>query len=122
VYPNLYRNRNASSVDSLMHFGFSCSDGWYGIINRLSAQLESMILDIPEGQRADYCAEQVKEKFGALCFYMTKYDNKGKMVNTIDTAVGESVRTCELCGAPGNLNRDRPWVRTLCSDCAKARK
>jgi hypothetical protein len=120
AYPNLFRNRNLPPEESLMYFGISCGDGWYPLINHLSAELESMILDISEGQRADYCAEQVKEKFGTLCFYMTKYTIN--MANAILIMEAKSRTICEFCGAPGKINNERPWVRTLCDECAEARK
>ena len=64
TFPNLYRGRNLSLVQSLIPFGFECGDGWFSIIWDLSEKLEKLILDLPENEREHYCASQVKEKFG----------------------------------------------------------
>lgn len=61
-------------------------------------------------------AVQVKEKFGTLRFY---YDGGDDFIHGLTTmAEAMSARTCEECGAPGELG-GRGWVRTLCAKHAK---
>ena len=96
---------------SLSHFGFETDDGWFQIIRDLSARLEGIIKRLPEGERDDYYAVQVKEKFGGLRFYMNMETEE--MSRVIREAEGQSVVTCGVCGRPGRL-RGRGWVKTLC--------
>lgn len=61
-FPLLYRGRHKSKYESCMSWGFSCDDGWYPLIRKLSEKLEKIIQELPESDRFE--AAQVKEKFG----------------------------------------------------------
>ncbi|KZV77303.1 hypothetical protein PENSPDRAFT_660526 [Peniophora sp. CONT] len=102
AYPALYRGRVLSVRENLMSYGFACGDGWYPIIDRLSTTLTRHIGELPVEKRDDYYAFQVKEKFGALRFYMTR--STQEMEDAISAAAQESLRTCEECGEPGETN------------------
>jgi hypothetical protein len=56
-------------------------------------------------------ADQVKEKFGTLCFYYHGGDDK--VDGMVRMAESMSAVTCETCGAPGVL-RGGGWLQTLC--------
>jgi hypothetical protein len=117
-YPNLYRDRNEPPSKSCLHWGFP-RDGWFELIDKASAVLEAEILKLPEEQRIDYRASQVKEKFGTLRFYL--HNETDAMRAAIRVAESESAKTCEQCGHPGQLDKTRPWMLTLCSQCSSAR-
>ena len=88
-YPLLFKNRNASMMETLMCWGFEHGDGWYNIINALCNNMQSHIdwshkqnawdlkwnQEHPDEQRpirepvAQVVVIQVKEKFGSLRFY-----------------------------------------------------
>ena len=113
-YPSLYADHTRSPMESLMCFGFECGDGWYAIIDALSATVAQVS---PECR-----AVQVKEKFGTLRFYTATSDS------AVDAAVqmaGEmSARTCEECGSTkGASTRGlrKGWLRTLCRECENRR-
>jgi hypothetical protein len=58
---------------------------------------------------------QIKEKFGGLCFY---YSGGDKVIEgMVDYAQSLSYRTCETCGTTNNVGRTRGWVYTCCWDC-----
>lgn len=57
-------------------------------------------------------AVQVKEKFGGLRFY-TDCVPDDYIRGLISLAESLSVRTCEVCGAPGKQG-GQGWIRTLC--------
>jgi hypothetical protein len=142
-FPNLYADRYASMSVTCMCWGFDCGDGWFDLINRLSEQLEKMILELPPAcsncghdwrghgaLRTDHCGEdcacenwepcrprasQVKEKFGGLRFYMTT--GSEEMFDLIDKAEEESLRTCEVCGKTGSLRSLGGWYMTRCNAC-----
>lgn len=57
-------------------------------------------------------ALQVKEKFGGLRFYYGGGDHY--VSGLVSMAESMSYKTCEECGAPGELDTSRSWVRTVC--------
>jgi hypothetical protein len=130
-YPKIFVNRHGDVKETLMCWGFECSDGWYNIINQLCANIQHHIdwsiknnsWDIewnkehPDEQRevrevvSQVVAVQIKEKFGTLRFY---YDGGDAEIRGM-TRMAESMSsvTCEECGNPGKT-RGGGWVRTLC--------
>lgn len=115
LFPNLYADRHASMQETCMCWGFP-GDGWYNLIFELSRKLELMILLLPEAQRKEMKASQVKEKFGGLRFYMT-YHNP-EMAKLISKAEHDSYHICEECGKPGQLIQ-AGWLYTSCKEHAK---
>lgn len=122
TFPNLYKDRRASMMETCMCWGFP-GDGWFLIIWNLSEKLEKMILALPEktedtwgNSREDCCASQVKEKYGTLRFYMT--GSNQEMETEIDKAEALSEITCEDCGVAGRL-RGRGWLYTACDEHTK---
>ena len=116
AFPNLYRDRNESMMVTCMYWGFEHGDGWFQIIWDLSEALEKEILALPEDQRSQCRAMQVKEKYGTLRYYMTSGTNK--MYDLINEAELKSETTCEVCGSPGKI-RGRGWVYTACDEHTK---
>ncbi len=99
-----------------MCWGFP-GDGWYQLIHALSEKLEGMIKELPEDQQALYYADQVKEKFGTLRFYMSRAT--AQMNLAIDEAQKVSAKTCEDCGGGfSEVRNNRGWLRVLCKQCA----
>jgi hypothetical protein len=106
-YPLLYRRVKY----------FECSDGWFEIINTLSRKLEILIENqVREYGKGDFtpAASQIKEKFGALRFYMDSETDE--MTEEIKKTQEISRETCEECGEEGKL-RKQAWVKTLCDRC-----
>ena len=52
-YPMLYAQRGRSMMETCMCWGFECGDGWYDIIDHLSAELETMNKEIAERKKND---------------------------------------------------------------------
>jgi hypothetical protein len=81
-------------------FQFECEDGWYALIQGLSARLAA----IAEQQQAhgldQVVARQVKQKFGALRFYADNAEIP-EIRDLIRDAEMASLKVCELCGNPG---------------------
>jgi len=114
-YPVLYKDYGGDMRFTCMHWGFSHGDGWYNLIDELSAKLE------PYG----VVAAQVKEKFGGLRFYLDYPKHLSKeQVDEIREIKNEceqrSYKICENCGEPGKVRRGG-WIRTLCDKCEKER-
>ena len=114
-FPLLYRQRHGSMRETLMCWGFECGPGWEPLIRRLSEKLEPYIAAMEEDpDMGRPCADQVKEKYATLCYYMSHYDDQ--IEAWIDEAEAESAVTCEKCGQPGVL-RGKGWLSTRCDEC-----
>ena len=114
-FPQLYRLQRLDPLrqDSptlITHWGFQCGDGWMDLIYRLSQAISAHI----ESVGLDIVATQVKEKFGALRFYVDGGDEE--VFRLIDAAEQESAMICEACGAPGTLVM-KGWCSTRCKSC-----
>lgn len=137
-FPQLYMH---------LRYGFECGDGWFGLLQLLSEDLEALQLRWPPEWHV--CAAQVKEKFGGLRFYLryprqerTRWMrlkewlyHKGQRlpliggwiarlgryapVHALIRAAEElAIETCDVCGEPGCL-REGSWLRTRCDPHAE---
>lgn len=105
-YPSLYS-------DTRPAYGFECGDGWYDIIDRLSAvAVEEFALLKKEDPELDPMVLQVKEKFGGLRFYTSQ--TTPRLNEAIIAAEGESTKRCEACGEATRTSDDNGWWVTLC--------
>lgn len=83
---------------------FECGNGWFPLIKDLITDL------IELGWNKQTC--QVKEKFGALRFYInTGSDEIFKKIHSYEN---QSYEICETCGEKGEL-RLVGWYKTLCN-------
>lgn len=110
-------------IESLMGFGFECSNGWFDLIwelcEKIEKELDVMEIDVSEeakGRLDDTYSEfeviQVKEKFGTLRFY-TNWGTE-EIHNLINEAEGKSATICETCGDAGEIRNDIGWISVLC--------
>jgi hypothetical protein len=109
------RTRYAPWFDDLP-WGFDVGDGWRELIKQLTAEIS----DIVGGPDAlpDFRVVQVKEKYGELRFYIRAVP--AYHGDAIDEAVlqaeARSRRTCEVCGAPGELREtEEGYLYTACA-------
>ena len=100
-------------------FYFECNEGWFDLIYALSKRLEVHILNIPKRNQHFTKAVQVKEKFGAMRFYMSS--GTEEMLDLINKAEKKSTKVCEACGKSGKVIWSNGWATTLCSDCHRKR-
>jgi len=103
----------------IIKFHCSCGDGWFELIYDMCKKIKSITK-----LKGVVVAQQVKEKFGGLRFYVSYNksiiddENKYKKIqNVIDAAESKSYKVCEQCGKPGKLREDLGWIRTLCDAC-----
>ena len=76
--------------------------------------LEPQCFPVP--RKMNVVATDVKEKYGALRFYV--YGADEYVHGLIQMAEAMSMITCETCGSPGK-ERGGGWTRTLCDEHAK---
>jgi hypothetical protein len=102
---------------------FDCGPGWYDLIANLSIEIEKILNALPatealpeqeEDELGEIYAEQVKEKYGRLRFYMSYYNKE--IDDLIRMAEGDSVKICEVCGAPGGMVNNGS-LKVLCDKC-----
>lgn len=101
-FPKLYEN---------LSWGFAVGPGWYRLINLLSLKIDTYASSQKD---VSVSAVQVKEKFGALRFYVDGGDDY--ICGLIDMAEAMSQYTCEKCGAEGELRNIGGYYTTLCED------
>ena len=106
----------------------SCAVGWYDLIDELCGKISERYK--LEGKEPDIFIDEIKEKYGTLRVEYS-HDNfsddngdpnkKAALENDIESLVDEyeekSKTVCEMCGAPGKLREDLPWIQTLCVSC-----
>lgn len=97
-----------------MRYGFSCGEGWFPLLRDLLSAIKPLA---PAG----FSVDQVKQKFGELCIYVS--GETPEIEALIEDAIVASRRTCEWCGAPAELEHPRrySWVMTLCPACSAQR-
>ena len=101
--PSLYGDR----------FYFECGDGWFSILLDASISIQNILQQYPKSIQEDIVATQVKEKYGALRFYVSYYYEE--LDEIIDKLEKQSCSTCEVCGKAGKL-RGGSWLYTACDE------
>jgi hypothetical protein len=94
----------------------ACGDGWFDLIDTLCEQLQhaTETQEMPQ-----VVAAQVKEKFGALRFYV--HERSAEQQGMITLAQAMSYRICDVCGARGEL-RGPVIARTRCDKHVDTRR
>lgn len=117
-YPKIFADRYKPMTETAMCWGIECGDGWYNIIDQLCANIQSHI-DWEESRGiaiSQVVAEQVKEKFGTLRFYIRGGDEYiDALINMAESMSGV---TCEACGKPGTAG-GKGWISTMCEEHRK---
>lgn len=93
-------------------FGVECGEGWKDLYTPIIDEVNAYNEGKPENEKI--VINQIKEKFGGLRVYLSKYTEK--LEKMIDEAEDKSFQTCEYCGKPGKT-RGKGWIYTLCDDC-----
>lgn len=114
--------RTNMDPSSFSTFEFECEDGWYDLIDTLAAQLQ---WETDQNNAPQLIALQVKEKLGELRFYAAPHEREGandvirmgvrRQSAIIEFATTLSRRICEVCGAPGKLDKQSGWLSTRCA-------
>lgn len=116
-YPALFRQVGLPATVSCMAWGIECGEGWYPIIDKLSAKLIEMY-----GDKIEYA--QIKEKFGTMRVYVDLLDKDIKLMDVFDIISEYEAMSgiiCERCGNPASIRNIRGWLSTLCDEHFKER-
>lgn len=109
-HPRIFVQRHGPMDDTAMCWGFDCGDGWFTLLDVLCRELQGQT-DKHGAPQLE--AVQVKEKFGALRFYVTTSNEVQQALVRMTEFL--SMRTCEECGAPGQLSTNDGWYATRCA-------
>lgn len=96
---------------------FECGAGWFKIIDDMATELQAHI-DASGCEQVK--ANQFKEKFGEVRFYFSGGDDTCQDI--VSKAVGLSLVTCDLCGAPGEMGNNGGWISVRCEAHANAKR
>ena len=97
-------------MPNIRRFGFEHGDGWFGLIEGLCKEIDSLG-DI------GFEFDQIKEKFGSLRIYYHGVNDmlRSRLVDyLIDKYENMSKSTCEECGVVAQLENVNGWLTTLC--------
>lgn len=95
------------------NFYFECGDGWFDILLAATIKLDRLIRMYPKSIRQDIAALQVKEKYGALRFYISYYTEE--IDEVIDAVEKQSAKICEVCGKEGSI-KGALWLYAACEE------
>lgn len=113
-YPGIFAQRHLTVQESCMAWGFTCGDGWFGIVDAMCRVVVEHAA--ATGQPVPQAA-QVKEKFGCLRVYWSGAADDFVTGATL-MAEALSERTCELTGRPGRMTKRGGYYQTLCPEMA----
>lgn len=113
-YPLIFAERNLPMTNTCMCWGFACGDGWFDLIDALCERLQFWT---DRNHAPQVVARQVKEKWGALCFY-PRGSASQKQWGMIWMAEAMSARICDQCGKPGQAVVFDFWHITRCAEHA----
>jgi hypothetical protein len=109
-YPQIFRDIYGDPQTTCLAFGIECRDGWFDLIDSLC---DDIMITVPP---PDFKADQVKEKFGGLRFYVS--NSNDEIDRLISAAEDDSYKTCERCGSTDGVEqRGRHWIVTECETC-----
>ena len=112
-YPLIFADRRRSIKESCMGWGFSGGDGWFDLIDTLCERLQFWT---DRNGAPQVVAQQVKEKFGTLCFYPREANQTQR--GMIYMAEALSARICDQCCRPGQTLVHEHWHMTRCAEHA----
>lgn len=96
------------------HLGLTINVGWFPMVLALAEALE--VWNRAHPSDPPVVAQQIKEKFGGLRFYVSHQPDGVDSI--ISAAEDVSFSICEDCGDAGKeVVSKGGWVRTLCSAC-----
>lgn len=97
-----------------LQFGVECNDGWFHIIIELTSKLIALADEEPDNFES-FEVVQIKEKFGALRFYIQTGENcsRRRADALIKAYEYMSSHTCEICGKAARC-RTLGYIQTLC--------
>lgn len=124
-YPKILKDFRGDPMSTCMAWGFECDDGWYKLLDECMEKMQYFcdLCFYRSGKRVQVVADQIKEKYGDLRFYVSVYEAENIEDRIIDDIIFEAERksrnTCEVTGENGVLCKRGGWFKTLCREEAR---
>lgn len=92
--------------------------GWFQLVSALCGRLQWYC----DQHKIEYPkVRQIKEKFGALCFYIDTDPYNKHMTYGLFSIIGDyeamSRFVCEKCGTTVNVGWSTGWIKSICESC-----
>lgn len=108
-------NKVKSSVEpqqtSYELFGIECGKGWESLYRPIMTHIDELNKTLDEKIEVS----QIKEKFGGLRIYLTRYTEE--LREMIADAEDKSYNMCENCGKEAKRRNRNGWIYTMCDEC-----
>jgi len=123
-YPKILRDYKGDPMQTCMAWGADHDSGWYELLDKCMEKLQ-YFCDIcsKDGREVQVVANQIKEKYSTLRFYVSVYGANSIENDIIDDIISEaesaSARTCEITGKHGEPCKRGGWYKTLCYEEAR---
>ncbi|MGO8034975.1 hypothetical protein [Rhizobium leguminosarum] len=106
---------------------FAIEDGWLPLVAKALADIEKVLDKHSMTSRSQ--VRQIKEKLGDLRVYVRPRRESYKLTKALaadlveisNRTITKSLKTCELCGDPGELGNFDGYHQTLCEKHASRR-
>lgn len=123
-YPKILKNLGGDPRHTCMCFGIEVEDGWYKLLDECMEKLQYFCdLCSKDGREVQVVADQIKEKFSDLRFYVTVYGADAIENSIVGDIISEAERksrqTCEVTGERGASCKRGGWYKTLCRQQAR---
>lgn len=123
-YPKILKDFRGDPMHTCMAWGIDVEDGWYNLLDECMEKLQYFCdLCTKDDKEVQVVADQIKEKFGGLRFYVSVYGAdriEDQIVeDIISKAERKAVNTCEVTGESGCLCKRGGWMKTLCRQEAR---
>lgn len=123
-YPKILKHFRGDPMHTCMAWGFEVEDGWYKLLDECMKKMQYFCdLCSRDGREVQVVADQIKEKYGDLRFYVSVYGADKIEDDIIDDIIYEAERksrnTCEITGENGVLCKRGGWFKTLCREEAR---
>lgn len=117
-YPKILQNMGGDPRQTCMAFGLEVENGWYNLLDECMEKLQYFCdLCSKDGREVQIIADQAKEKYGTLRFYVSVYGATDIEDKIIDDIIAEAERksrnTCEVTGEDGATCKKGNWLKTL---------
>ena len=136
-YLSIFPRYGGDPRDTCLAFGIECGDGWFDLLDKLCGVIKHEVefMNRIWPQLKFRCeAEQVKEKYGILRFYIHFYyepnlpsedmervnASMARIGGAITMAEAMSSKICETCGEKSTLSNDI-FPKNECNACATLR-